>query len=155
MNPAFAELVAAGEARTSRFADDLRRTLHRHAPAELMRLLLDAIFLGPAHGAGADRKAKRAGPADSLVGWLSAEPDLVQLQANVLGRTIEVPSVTDSGTLGAAMLAAMRIGTITRLPRGHADGQLGRAYHPASNLSRYYDMCSRRFTPIGRRQRPG
>lgn len=54
----------------------------------------------------------QAGPAHRLraVGGRATDPRLNQLTAQILGRPLEIPRETDSGALGAAMLAAVASG---------------------------------------------
>ena len=58
--------------------------------------------------------AARHGPVRRLrsVGGRAADPQLNQLTAKILDRPVEIPRETDSGALGAAMLAAIALGLV-------------------------------------------
>lgn len=124
----------------------------RHDAAEILRLLLDAIFL--VQRRVLDELATQGGPIRRLrsVGALASYPQVNQLQADILGRTIEVPPITASGTLGAAMLAAVAMGYGTQLAAAERMVRSVQAYHPRDEVTNYYQPWVNSTAP---QQNPG
>jgi xylulokinase len=86
---------------------ELARQLNQ---AQLVRLVLDTILLRQKQVL--DELAEQSARVTRIrsVGGLAAYSQALQLQADVLGADIEVPRTHDSGTLGAALLAALALG---------------------------------------------
>jgi xylulokinase len=87
-----------------------------HGRAHLARAVLEAAALAVRHVAepirarGVEvREMRVSGPA-------AASPDLAQLTADVIGLPVAVPRVAESAALGAAILAAVGVGSYPDLP---------------------------------------
>lgn len=111
----------------------------RFPGVELYRLILDAILLGQRQVLDELQENNRPAVRVRSVGGLAAYPEFVQLQADALGTVVEVPKTPDSGTLGAAMLAAIALG----LYHDHRDAVsrmvgLGQVYRPRDNIAAGY-----------------
>jgi sugar (pentulose or hexulose) kinase len=89
-------------------------------PVEAIRRVLTAVC--QAEGRVLEELAAAGGPVRRvrLVGGLAALPELGRFRARVLGRAVEVPEETDSGALGAALLAALAAGRFTDLHQAGA-----------------------------------
>ena len=89
--------------------DWLAESAQQATPSEMDHLRLVAVFRGQRDAL--EELERKCGPVSRVraVGGLAALPELNQLQADVLGRVVEVPRITDSGVLGAAMLAATEL----------------------------------------------
>jgi sugar (pentulose or hexulose) kinase len=111
----------------------------RHSSVEVVRLLVDAIFVRQRlvleeleqHGEPARRVRS--------VGRLAACPAVVQLQADILGRTVEVPQTTDSGMLGCATLVAVALGGCTGAEAAARMARADRIYDPRGDVAARYD----------------
>lgn len=84
-------------------------------PVEAIRRVLTAVCR--AEGRVLEELAAAGGPVRRvrLVGGLAALPELGRFRAQVLGRPLEVQEETDSGALGAALLAALAAGRFADL----------------------------------------
>jgi xylulokinase len=121
----------------------LAEMAERDPPFQMFRLLLDAIFLS-------QRKAleelqQQGEPARRIraVGGLAAYADLNQLQADVLGKAVEVPRTTDSGALGAAMLAAAGLGYCAPAEAASRMARTDRVYYPRKEFAVTYEALFR------------
>jgi xylulokinase len=125
-------------------ADDarLQSCLSEIAPqydrAEVFRLVLDSVFL-------CQRLVVRdfqnyAGRVRRFVsvGALAADPELDQLQADVFGCSVEVPEYTESGALGAAILAAIAMTPYTPQQACARMVRIRRTWAPRSEVAAYY-----------------
>jgi sugar (pentulose or hexulose) kinase len=128
---------ANGEDREVRSA--LADLAARYSPSETCRLLVDAIFLSQRRTL--EELEQQAGPAWHVrsVGGLAAYPEINQLQADILGRALEVPRITESGALGAAMLAATALGHCTAREAASRMVRPHRTYEPHEEIGRIYD----------------
>jgi sugar (pentulose or hexulose) kinase len=119
--------------------EQISQCLRRHSAVEVLRLLLDAIFLG--QRMMLEELEQQSEPARRVycVGGLAAYGALNQLHADVLGRTIDVPPVTDSGARGAAMLACMALGPGTPSEAAAHCAQPNRVCHPRRENEAVYE----------------
>jgi sugar (pentulose or hexulose) kinase len=119
--------------------DQVSEIAQRCPPPELFYLLLVAIFLG--QRAALEGLERQGGPLrrPRSVGGLAADPALDQLQADVLGRAVEVPRITESGALGAAMLAATAIGACTPGEAATRMVRPGRTHAPRDEAAATFD----------------
>ena len=145
-----ADFFEPGQREGEKIRDRLSQYLQNHSAVELLRLVLDAIFLG--QRMMLEELENESVPARRIccVGGLAAYPAIHQLQADVLGRTIEVPPITDSGARGAAMLAcvALEIDAVSEV----ASPKL----HPTMPAIRARECGSlRAFVVRDRRSNPG
>lgn len=120
--------------------DMYQKLSQHHSSVENFRFLLDAILLRQRQALNDLQENNAAILRVRSAGSLTTHPEFVQLQADVLGRAIEVPRISESGTLGAAMLAAMELG----LYRDHREATsrmsgLGKVYRPREKVAASYD----------------
>lgn len=134
----------------------LAEALRDRGPVACCRLVLDALAVAQSRAlARFEEEGLPVGRVRS-VGRLAGCAEFAQLQADALGRAVEVPRETDSGPLGAAMLAAAalelappeavpRMARVERVHRPRADsarafedayGELLRPARGAPSLSR-------------------
>lgn len=84
----------------------LARLARRATPGEVGRAVLVALSFELRHLLETWERQGQPARRIRVVGRLAAHPAVTQLRADALGHPLEVPRVTDSGTLGAAMAAA-------------------------------------------------
>ena len=138
------ELVHAAYACETDLRAHVNDVSKQHTPSETIRLLLDAIFLRQRQVLTEMEGESQPARKIRSVGGLAASADVVQLQADVLGRALEVPRTTASGTLGAAMLAATALGFYTSQAAAAARmAQIERRYEPRAEMAEAYDdLCN-------------
>lgn len=112
----------------------------RYSCVEIFRFLLDAILLWQRQTLNELQENNTAVLRVRSVGGLTTHPEFVQLQADVLRKTIEIPRISESGTLGAAMLAAMALGLYDD-HKAAISGMSGlsKVYRPQENIAASYD----------------
>jgi xylulokinase len=81
----------------------------RRSPVEAVRLLLDTILLRERLVLEEFERACEPARRVRLAGGLVRFDVFTQLQCDILGRTVEIPKIPDSGTLGAAVMAAASV----------------------------------------------
>lgn len=120
------------------------RLSQRHSGVEIFRLLLEAIMLRQRQVLDELQEDNATALRVCSVGGLAAYPEFNQLQADVLGRAIEVPKISESGTLGAAMLGAMALGLYDNHKQA-ASRMVGRGkvYQPRQTICASYDALFR------------
>jgi hypothetical protein len=113
-----------------------------HSPLERFRLLLDRVLFNQR---ALLEQLERCQPAKRLrgVGGLAASCGFRQLQADVLGRRIDSPEVTESGSLGAAMLATIALGFHTPPSAASHMVRSGRTYEPRADVAALYERQCR------------
>ncbi len=106
------ELLGSGGRENRKIRKQISHYLQGHTAVEVLRLLLDAIFLG--QRMMLEELEQQGEPARRVysVGGLAAYPVVNQLQADVLGRAIEIPRSTDSGARGAAHAGLHGLGAL-------------------------------------------
>lgn len=116
----------------------------KQSPMVRFRWLLDEVLLGQRTVLEA---LERGQPATRLraAGGLAVYAEFCQLQADVLGRRIDSLEVTESGSLGAAMLAATALGFHTPSSAASHMVRNALAYEPREDVSAFYE---RRFQNI-------
>ncbi len=134
----FKELVDEHSCDDQKIRQLIASAAREHEPPVIVRLVLDAIFL--CQRRVLDDFEIQAGPVRRTVtvGALSAYPEVSQLQADILGRKLDLPEYTESGTLGAAILAAIAIehcGAPTALARM---ARIERSVTPRKGVAAHY-----------------
>jgi sugar (pentulose or hexulose) kinase len=141
LRPSFAETIRLMRRNDGELRTRLAQLARSRMPVEMFRCVLEAIFLWQRTVLG--DLEQRTEPARRIrcVGRLAVCPAVNQLQADVLGRVVEVPQFTDSGPLGAAILAMIAVGNCDPVEASTRMTTIGRTYYPRDEVTAVYQSC--------------